>query len=240
MGKQNQVEWIRCGPETQGYGVSKSDRVKIRRQAMAKVGTERRKRGNYGQANRGQYPVFEGAVDSKPGTAESEQKPEALGSSDPYRGTQSGPVGCRRHMSQSIPATMPLSEWERATTVNGFNVLCIAVPGLELFVDSPDQLVSQLRQPKSSFLKYIPARYGSSPCLDHAVQAFVCKMREMLGAGDSKLRMGTLSHYGKALRAIQTAIGERTAGLQTDVLCSIDLLSLIEVRHLNHRVVTHL
>ncbi|KAH8422305.1 uncharacterized protein LDX57_000063 [Aspergillus melleus] len=96
--------------------------------------------------------------------------------------------------------------------------------------DQPTRLVSLLQKRSSSFLAFLPSRYGSSAYLDDAMHCVAARAGQMLGF---PVRASTLSMlYVKALRSLQHAILDRTECLGPDVYCATRLLALYEVSHI--------
>lgn len=223
MATGHEFEWILSGVDTKGYNVSQADRATIRRQAMLKASRTRQLLGKDGNINRGQYPVFVGRQsDSSPTLNAVSKRSYAIAA-------QSSNLHTRQ-----VPPPMPLSEWDRVSFINGISLFDLpSMPGnvghLALFHNSPDQLVSLLRQRKTSYLNHIPERYGQYLCLDHAVQALVSKVHEMIDPCNSTVRIAALRTYGRALRTIEKAITSSDSTVQSDLLCAAELLRLIEV-----------
>ncbi|KAI9040358.1 uncharacterized protein KD926_008315 [Aspergillus affinis] len=93
--------------------------------------------------------------------------------------------------------------------------------------DQPTRLVSLLQKRSSSFLAFLPSRYGSRAYLDDAMHCVAARAGQMLGF---PVRASTLSMlYVKALRSLQHAILDRTECLGPDVYCATRLLALYEL-----------
>lgn len=228
MATGHKFEWILSGVDTKGYNVTQADRVKIRRQAMLKASNARRLLGKDGRINRGQYPVFFGKQnDSSPIRNELLKRSNAIIEQ-----------GSNLHTIQ-VPPPMPFSEWDHASLINGVSLFDLAsMPenfgNSALFHNRPDQLISLLRQQKTSYLNHIPERYGRCLCLDHAIQALVSKVREMIDPSNPAFRMAALRAYGRALHTIEKSITSGKSTVQSDILCAAELLRLIEVSTLDH------
>lgn len=235
------MEWI-LSTSTAGHQVSKSDRATIRRQAMSQAAISRRKRGNYGQSNLGQYPVSVLRAHVNPraplpsNTGGSHAKPplEYDHHGSPHR---SSPHVLPQQLA-SIPSAMPLSALTQLTCVSGIDLLQLS--GLTathvghavstFFHHHPTRLVSLLRQPRTSYLYHINNRYGQGQCLDHAVRALAFKARCLLAPGDSTHLTLAFKSYGEAVHSLQRAINDPRLCTQPDVLCATELLGLIEAR----------
>lgn len=91
----------------------------------------------------------------------------------------------------------------------------------------PTLLSSLLRQRSSSFLSFLPSRYGSSQCLDDAMHCLAAQAGNLFGY---TTRTSTISAlYGKALRSLQHAITDTNLCKEADVYCATRLLTLYEV-----------
>lgn len=93
--------------------------------------------------------------------------------------------------------------------------------------DQPTRLASLLQKRSSSFLAFLPSRYGSSSYLDDAMHCVAARAGQMLGC---PVRASTPSMlYARALRSLQNAILDRKQVLGPDVYCATRLLALYEV-----------
>lgn len=93
--------------------------------------------------------------------------------------------------------------------------------------DKPTRLVTLLQKRSSSFLTFLPSRYGSSACLDDAMHCVAARVGQVLGFPIKSSAVFVL--YAKALKSLYTAIGDETRRLDTDVYCTTRLLTLYEV-----------
>jgi hypothetical protein len=191
------LAWILSSADTAGYQVSKSDRATIRKQAMSKAGISRRKRGNYGQSNLGQYPVSVLGTCIKPSTPLPLDMSGYLAKPPSEYDHHGSPHRSSTHVlpqqPASIPSAMPLSEMTQLSCVSGIDLLQLS--GLTathvghavstFFHHHPTRLVSLLRQPRTSYLYHINNRYGQSQCLDNAVRALAFQARCLLTPDDS-------------------------------------------------------
>ncbi|PLB46400.1 hypothetical protein P170DRAFT_457067 [Aspergillus steynii IBT 23096] len=93
--------------------------------------------------------------------------------------------------------------------------------------DHPTRLASLLQKRSSSFLAFLPSRYGSSSYLDDAMHCVAARAGQMLGF---PVRASTLSVlYVKALRSLQDVILDKAQILGPDVYCATRLLALYEL-----------
>ncbi|KAL4881765.1 hypothetical protein BJY04DRAFT_188085 [Aspergillus karnatakaensis] len=98
---------------------------------------------------------------------------------------------------------------------------------VSLLQEQPALVGHLLRQQSSSFLSYLPSRYGSSPCLDAAMDCLSAGAGRMFGY---PIRLETLTAlYGRALHLLGAAIDNGSAYLGPDVYCATRLLTLYEV-----------
>ncbi|KAL4933736.1 uncharacterized protein BDV17DRAFT_286551 [Aspergillus undulatus] len=91
----------------------------------------------------------------------------------------------------------------------------------------PNLISSLLQQRSTSFLSYLPSRYGSSPCLDDAMQCLAARAGQMFGHTTRAATISTL--YGKALISLQSALGDGKLCMGADVYCATRLLTLYEL-----------
>lgn len=99
-----------------------------------------------------------------------------------------------------------------------------------LLVSEPGTLSKILRQTGSSYLSYLPSRYGSSVCLDRAMQCVASRLSFMTGSTMAESLSERL--YGVALRELRKELEAEGRYRDNDVLCAAHLLSLFEVRNL--------
>lgn len=238
-------EWILSSADAPGYQVSKSDRTTIRRQAMRKAGIARRARGNYGQCNLGQYPVFivGKRVDRDAPFNVRGSRAKPMSEDDHHGSPHRSNTQVLPPRPASIPRAMPLSKWTRLSCVSGIDILQLS--GLTathvghavstFFHHHPTRLVSLLRQPRTSYLYHVNNRYGESQCLDHAVRALVWKTRSLLDPGDSIHLTLALTSHREAIHSLQRAINDPRLCTQADILCATEVLGLIEVRRFTEK-----
>lgn len=91
----------------------------------------------------------------------------------------------------------------------------------------PTLLLSLLQQRPSSFLSFLPGRYGSSPCLDDAMNCLSAQAGNLFGYATRTSTISAL--YGKALRSLQHAITDANLCREADIYCATRLLTLYEV-----------
>ncbi|KAK2762569.1 hypothetical protein FQN54_000742 [Arachnomyces sp. PD_36] len=93
--------------------------------------------------------------------------------------------------------------------------------------DQPTRLSSLLLKQSSSFLTYLPSRYGFTPYLDDAMHCVAARAGQMLGFPVPAPTLTTL--YTKALHSLQVAIEDSEHCLGSDVYCATRLLTLFEL-----------
>jgi hypothetical protein len=202
-------------------GTSKADKTRIRRQAMKAVGISRRQRGNYGQYNLRQYPVY---IDSQQQTI----------------GTYNDPPKAVQEIAwtNAIPAQLSSKGFELMKIEYGVDILdlsgliTIHVGRAAARILSSDRalLVRLLRcKQQWSYLSYLPSRYGYNACLDDAMRCVAAKMRQIVFSADQQPSSIVLSLYGKALKSLQAAVNDPVSCLEPNVLCATEILALFEV-----------
>lgn len=100
-----------------------------------------------------------------------------------------------------------------------------------IIIGEPSHLKDLLGHKASSYLEYIPSRYGSSECVTTATDCLLAKTQSLLlpqkrisSSLDVCNRL-----YGQALRSLQQALQDQTVCEDPNVLCAAQLLSLHEV-----------
>jgi len=115
------------------------------------------------------------------------------------------------------------------TDLTSFTDVDLATNAYRLLQDEPNRLVSLLQKQYSSFLAYLPSRYGSSTCLDDAMHCVAARAGQILGFQMPKSMPYIL--YGKALKSLQIAISDGAECTVSDIYCVTRLLVLYEVSH---------
>lgn len=83
------------------------------------------------------------------------------------------------------------------------------------------------QQSSSSFLSYLPSRYGASAVLDDAMHCLAARAGQIFGFS---ITAGTISAlYARALQSLQSALTDNGLCLGADVYCATRLLTLYEV-----------
>lgn len=86
------------------------------------------------------------------------------------------------------------------------------------------------RQSSSSFLSYLPSRYGASAVLDDAMHCLAARAGQIFGFSVSAGTISTL--YARALKSLQGALTDNGLCLGADVYCATRLLTLYEVSYI--------
>jgi hypothetical protein len=81
----------------------------------------------------------------------------------------------------------------------------------------------------SSYLSFVPSRYGHKPYLTAVVDCLIAKAHGTLYPHNAGISATMIRMYGKALRAVQEAIGDGEASRDADLLCAVQMLSFHEV-----------
>lgn len=97
---------------------------------------------------------------------------------------------------------------------------------MELFRDIATQGADEM----NGYFSQISRAYGHSECLDTALRALLVTAKARLSPGSRGVSQAEISYkYGRALRSLQEAINSQ-AWQRPEVLCSTQLLALVEVR----------
>jgi hypothetical protein len=94
--------------------------------------------------------------------------------------------------------------------------------------ERPDRFASLLAKRSLSFLSYLPARYGSSECLDDAIRCVAAGASQMSRSPPNLVLPREL--YGKAISSLQIALNDKARCAEADVYGATRLLTLYEVR----------
>jgi hypothetical protein len=81
-------------------------------------------------------------------------------------------------------------------------------------------------------MSFLPLHFGHLEALDDAFRSLITAAHMMLvetEAGNIKQDGRILTHYGKALRSLQSAVNDPQKRWTTEVLCAVGLLALFEV-----------
>ncbi|WZH50217.1 uncharacterized protein QYS62_011461 [Fusarium acuminatum] len=113
------------------------------------------------------------------------------------------------------------------TDLTSFTDVDLVTNAYRLLQGEPNRLISLLQKQYSSFLFYLPTRYGSSTCLDDAMHCVAARAGQMLGFQMPKSMPYIL--YGKALKSLQIAISDGAECTESDIYCVTRLLVLYEI-----------
>ncbi|KAH7232747.1 hypothetical protein BKA59DRAFT_446238 [Fusarium tricinctum] len=113
------------------------------------------------------------------------------------------------------------------TDLTSFTDVDLVTNAYRLLQGEPNRLISLLQKQYSSFLFYLPTRYGSSTCLDDAMHCVAARAGQMLGFQMPKSMPYIL--YGKALKSLQIAISDGAECTESDIYCVTRLLVLYEL-----------
>lgn len=116
------------------------------------------------------------------------------------------------------------------TDLATFTDVDLAASAYQSLHRDPGRIAGLLRRPSSSFLDYLPSRFGSSLCVGDAMNCVAARAGEMLGC--SRRGVAPAALYVKALRSLNEAIqacGENA--ISADIYCATRLLVLHEVSH---------
>jgi hypothetical protein len=231
-------------------GFTKETRTRIRKQAMKKIGEERRKHGDYGKHNLRQCPIVVDEIIDRPvptattvpltlpfrdGSQSRDQLVGLASRSESAAGGGSG-SGVHSDPDTCIAAPMPLSGVDRMVADYDINpvhfsaLTNIQLGGVAASVLShePERLQHLLGGQHWSYFSFVPSRFGHYPFLDDAVRCLVAKVRSMV-TSSAEAESVVLSHYGKALKSLQEAVQDPNLAMGPDVLGATGILSVFEV-----------
>ncbi|KAL4875137.1 hypothetical protein BJY04DRAFT_211539 [Aspergillus karnatakaensis] len=101
--------------------------------------------------------------------------------------------------------------------------------GSVMMQENPTLVRHLISQHDASFLSYLPSRYGSSLCLDAAIDCLAAAAGQMFGSL-RPIRPASLSMlYGRALQSLQAALNDGSAYKSSEVYCATRLLTLYEL-----------
>ncbi|KAL6722051.1 hypothetical protein ACLMJK_001156 [Lecanora helva] len=225
-------------------------RKMIRRQAMLTTAAARRQKGNYGKVNLGQCPVFVSPqhdskilpLDLEPDATEVLSKDtrtidrkDSLQREGATRRTQR--TSSLLPTNYTINLTPSKTGYESMILRYDFDILNLsALTGVHCgrttasaLIRKPSQLHDVLRCRQSSYLSFIPSRFGHTACLDDAARCIAIRARQRLLSPTSSPSTEVVAHYAKALTSLHTALDDANRRLEPDVLCAIELLAIYEL-----------
>ncbi|KAG9243613.1 hypothetical protein BJ878DRAFT_510021 [Calycina marina] len=225
-------------------------RALIRKQAMKKASAARRRDGNYGKHNLRQYPIFlfdqENAmeqpsgsqnwnVDKEPLRADLRTVSEPRDAPRPYRGQ---PVAISEVARvETIPRKLSARGYELTSMKSDFDVndlstlssLHVNRAARAALSQNPCHLIYQLRSHKqSSYLSYLPSRYGQIPCLSDATDCVIARARQIISPNRG-WEAAVITFYLKALDSLQKALDNPKQRFKPEVLCATEILALYEL-----------
>ena len=136
-----------------------------------------------------------------------------------------------------IPTANPTNGYEALRSRYRFDItdLCLLTSyhvdqgTMSSIARNPDLLGTILGKQTSSYLQFVPSRYGHKPYLTAVVDCLVAKAHSTLHAHDTKMSARVMKLYGQALRAVQTAVSDGEVSRDADLLCAVQMLSFYEV-----------
>jgi hypothetical protein len=219
-------------------------RAAIRKQAMKKAADTRRRVGNYGKHNLRQYPVFcqsnnEGAaaeevMDHDNRTGYTEGWPSQNGQRNMSKRNDTG-----RGISWTgrISPKPSAKGFELVTMKGGFDIIDLSTLATyhvgrataEALSSDPLQLLGLLDFKQWSYMSYLPSLYGSSACLDNAVDCLIARIRHIITPNGERGEREVIRLYLKAIDSLQKALNSPSQRLAAHVLCATEILALYEV-----------
>ncbi|EXL66926.1 hypothetical protein FOPG_16927 [Fusarium oxysporum f. sp. conglutinans race 2 54008] len=206
-----------------GQAESEVDRHRIRRHAMRGMAIARRAKGDYGQHNRRQLPLF-----LEP-TASTVKENTSL---------QLELFNSALEVAHMVPSPLSAQGYELAKLTYGFELLSLSAlasvhlsrASVRILASSPTRLqkLAQLRHP--SWLDFVPARYAESRLLQAAVDSTLARAHRSLHPDSGISETAVVKLYLKALSQLQEALGDKLERrwARADVLCAIKILSFYE------------
>jgi hypothetical protein len=236
----------------------KAVRALIRKHAMKQASATRRRLGNYGKHNLRQYPVFyedttQHSVAGRPYNENSHEDEESYGWEDESLEDENNSARPRSslHLTESelqplfntficksrLPPCLSRQGYEAVVAAYDFDVVDLSAVALLRLGRSACMMLSAdlskltglLRCKWTSYLTYLPSRYGHSPCLSDAIDCILARVRQILFPAETKLNSTVLPRYIKALKSLQEALYSPVQCYEADVLCAIEILALYEV-----------
>jgi len=225
-------------------------RALIRKQAMKKASAARRRDGNYGKHNLRQYPVFLFNTDNAVKPAASAQDYHQEKSTVPADVTEETKGVPEPHIKQSpesisrvvrfesIPRSLSARGYELTSMKSDFDIndlstlstLHVNRAARAALSQNPYHLIYQLRSHKqSSYLSYLPSRYGQIPCLSDATDCVIARARQIISP-NRNWESAVICFYLKALNSLQKALDNPKQRFKPEVLCATEILALYEVR----------
>jgi hypothetical protein len=136
-----------------------------------------------------------------------------------------------------IPTPNPTNGYEALRSKYRFDItdLCLLTSfhvgqgTMSAVARNPDLLGTILGKQTSSYLHFVPSRYGHKPYLTAVVDCLIAKAHSTLHPHDTKMSARVLKLYGQALRAVQMAVSDEEASRDADLLCAVQMLSFYEV-----------
>lgn len=227
-------------------------RRSIRQHAMKDVAAARRRRGDYGQQNIGQFPQ---SLEQEGHTTEMLSGQDDVINAAHTKNTLFGPFSDNGTVSKMRPRKHRHSVFSKFPTIirfpcsdlafrEDFALLLHLLPltglrlGIATFqntIQRPRWSIDLLTLPhlnSRQLLTFIPSRYGKVATLRYATDCVVAKLREITQSSiqsSSNSEASTLLHYNKALRALQEALDDQRQRLTPETLCATVLLGAFEV-----------
>ncbi|KAH8893086.1 hypothetical protein GQ53DRAFT_805883 [Thozetella sp. PMI_491] len=221
----------------------------IRRRAMRDVAAARRKKGDYGKHNLGQYPQFqETSVQAETKSPEDPRLalPRVLvrqhhvnPKSQECLIRVSAAPSCGASYFLVPPTPAPASN---LPVLKDFAILLTLrqLTGLRLGVGTVT-LSQRFSEPGESsassslgswnLVSFLPSRYGRVPALRHATDCVIAKLRRKhdSSSGVPHRDVSVLAHYHKALCALQAALDDESQRMLPETLFAAQLLGIFEL-----------
>jgi hypothetical protein len=222
-------------------------RALIRKQAMKKAASTRRRGGNYGKHNLRQYPVFYQSSNDG-GAAEEvidlEEYDNRTGFMEGSQSQTDQPNVKRNNVEHgilsrgSIPPKPSANGFELVTMKNNFDIIDLSTLATyhvgrataEALSSDPLQLLRLLDLKQWSYMSYLLSLYGSSACLDDAIDCIIARVRHVIAPNIETGKREVIRLYLTAIDSLQKAPNSPSQRLAAHVLCATEILALYEVQ----------
>ena len=206
----------------------------IRRQAMSRVAADRRRKGDWGQQNRGQYPISRPELEHQ---AEEENDAATTGATRKDSSSRQQAVPSMETVRSTVPASIPSSGYALMRIKYGFDLLDVSALTsfqtgritAQLLFNEPYRLAQVLQCRQWSYFSFLPSRYGYIACLDDASHCVAARIRQWMSFPSDPPNNHVLSLYSKSLISLQSALNDPVLCRQPEVLCATAILAIYEV-----------
>ncbi|KAI1360792.1 hypothetical protein F5Y08DRAFT_348412 [Xylaria arbuscula] len=136
------------------------------------------------------------------------------------------PVSITPQVQKSVHVDISAGANNAWPAIHFFIEVDLAVNAFRLLQDESTSPAALLQTSSSSFLAYLPSRYGFKPFLNDAMHCVAAKAAQMLGKPTTRFSPSTL--HTKALHSLCSTIQNDPACPMSDIYCATRLLVLYE------------